>query len=86
MARQPDDWYRERADDILKRSLQGTRTEISEIARVEPNFGPNKPCVSLETESFTSVSRGLNPGAWVMAWVWIPDPEETENGEGSKIG
>jgi len=73
-----------------RRLFEKPRKEMSEPAAevvdhgyVPPAEGPPKPMVQFSHPP--QLSRGTNPGAWVMMWAWIPDPpEEKEDGEGTK--
>ncbi len=77
-----DDWYRERAKQLYGRprtDLAVPAAEVQEHARPERDAGPASPGVYKEEKP--TVSKGTNPGAWVMLWVWVPDPPEEANGE-----
>lgn len=80
MARMSDDWYREQAVNVVQRNrkvlgpLKDNTVEVQEHAVVEPGAGPKHPGVF--RDETPTVSRSTNPGAWVMLWVWIPDPPE----------
>jgi hypothetical protein len=52
------DWYRKRATEMYSRPR-------------DPDL--KKPAVQVD-EELADVSSGTNPGAWVQAWVWVPDP------------
>lgn len=75
MPAMPNEWYVARAKAHL-----GDRFERAETAAgraVEPGVGPAAPAVEVPG----TVSRGTNPGAWVMLWVWVPDPAGGGSGE-----
>ena len=85
MGRMDEEWYRNEA----RRRYAKPRSDVAKPAAEVRGYadveraadGPTKPCVLAEPNP--TVSNGTNPGAWVMLWVWVPDPppEEPENGQ-----
>lgn len=85
MGRMTEEWYRDEA----KRRYEKPRKDLTKAAAVVRGYadvelnenGPEKPGVHREEKP--TVSCGTHPGAWVMLWVWVPDPppEEDESGE-----
>lgn len=40
--------------------------------------GDNMTEPVVEVPKHAQVSRGTSPGAWVEAWIWVPDPPAEE--------
>ena len=75
MGTQPKDWYRDRAKELLKQRGLKDAVEATEMEhQVEPGIGPARP--GLFRDEQPMVSSGTAPGAWVMLWMWVPDPQE----------
>lgn len=74
MARMPDEWYKAEAarrHQVLREAPTAPGVEVS--AAAPPYFRE-------------TVSKGTDPGAWVMMWAWVPDPPEGTDGEGTRAG
>lgn len=82
MASMSDEWYTQQAvtlfqtkrDDLTRAAL-----EVAPAAEAVPGTGPTRPGVYAEQS--LPISRGSNPGAWVMLWAWVPDPPHTPTEE-----
>ena len=82
MGKQTEDWYREQAKRLYekpRKDMGKPAAEVRGYADVEVGTGPATPGVRREEKPV--VSMGTNPGAWVMLWVWIPDPPEVTDGK-----
>ncbi len=85
MGRMTSDWYKEQAKTKYENPRVEFTTpavEIDPVAEAEPGAGSG--CVRVVCPPHSPVSNGTAPGAWVMMWVWIPDPAETKDAEGNK--
>lgn len=75
MAAMSDDWYTRQAVELFQTrrdDLARPALEVAPAAEAVPGAGPPRPGVY--PEGPLPVSRGSNPGAWVMLWAWVPDP------------
>lgn len=86
MGRMTEDWYRgeaRRRYEQPRKDVAEPAAEVRGHADVETaDDGPSGP--GLFADEKPLVSTGTQPGAWVMLWVWVPDPppEEPESGKG----
>lgn len=80
------EWYKERAKELFEQprgDLAKPATEVDPVAEAEPAVGSASKQMACPPHAL--VSRGTNPGAWVMMWAWIPDPHvEQPNGEATQ--
>jgi hypothetical protein len=82
-----DAWYWQRADEIYGRPRSDwdkAALEVFQHGHVVRAVGTVRP--QLHRDVLPTVSKGTSPGAWVMAWVWIPDPTHVEGEEDGKEG
>lgn len=84
MGRMNAEWYKEQAKAKYENPRVDFTTPAVEIDPVaEPNTGTGPSRVHVACPPHSPVSNGTAPGAWVMMWVWIPDPAETKDAEGN---
>lgn len=64
--------------DMNKDSVDGRYRETA-IKLLHKERGDNLQEMAVEIRYNAEVSRGSHPGAWVQAWVWIPEKLVTGN-------
>lgn len=76
-----NDWYVQRAIELYGKKREGLDGPGMEpgAGLPDPGTGPDKP--GLYRDEKPMVSKGTNPGAWVMMWAWVPDPPEVNSGQ-----
>jgi hypothetical protein len=47
---------------------------IDEARKLQKERGKALGDAAVEVARDPEVSKGSNPGAWVSAWIWVPDP------------
>lgn len=76
-------------DDNEAQRLKQVRRDRAEVyrdvaRRLHPEHAPRDRTRSfVDVDPLAAVSAGTNPGAWVAAWIWIPDsmvPKEVPDG------
>jgi hypothetical protein len=82
MGKMSDEWYREQAEKLyVKPRTVLNETAIEVVQHVSPLTSTGATTPHLDKDNEPMVSRGTNPGAWVMLWAWIPDPPEVNSGK-----
>lgn len=78
MGRMSDEYYRTEAARLYAKQAAGKKLEVVDHGELPTDVGPATPGVY--RDEMPVVSRGTNPGAWVMLWAWVPDPPQAEEG------
>lgn len=78
MAKMPDQWYIDEAVRLYGKAqtdpvnATGKAVDVVEEGYVRKAESTALPGLYLRKD--VGVSKGTAPGAWIMAWCWVPDP------------
>lgn len=78
MAKMPDQWYVDEAIKLYVKTqtdpVNCTGQAVDVVTEGHVRLSESFAKSGLYIEKDAVISRGTVPGAWIMAWCWVPDP------------